>query len=821
MAPVTLRIEQAAGDTLGLIGAAPEDLPGSLLEAWFTPEWIRLLNDTLLLQRNLTRSLPIFALPAGPRMRRFDTLVHQSDGVVFVELMLAADDDRDDTLAALETMERQVRDADTLPDLYQAIADTVRGATGFDRVMVYRFEPNGDGVVEAESRCPDIESFLGLHYPASDIPKQARILYLKNWLRMIPDVSYRASPLRPVHGMGRVLDLSQTSLRSVSPIHLEYLGNMGVAATLTISILRQGQLWGLIACHHRTPRYVPLRLRVACELFAEMASLRLEARLATAETRSRMAIVRTLEAITLKLAPIGDLADGLKLLLPSFLDLIPASGVTLYFGGLETSVGGVPSVGQISSLVTWLNTRNERLVVTDYLAQLYPPAAEFSALVSGLLAVSISRLPGDYVLFFLPEVVRTVTWGGNPEKPVELEPTGKRLTPRASFAAWQTELQHHSRHWDPVEIEAASSLRTAIIEVIMQWHDLVATEQAAAQRQQDLLMAELDHRVKNILATIQALVIQSETGEQTLPGFLSSFSARLTSMGHAHSLLTKNRWEGVDLRDLISEEMAPFMGGHNAAVLIDGSETIVLRPKASLAFSLALHELATNAAKYGALSAPEGRVHITWRFDQLSGNNLVLEWRETGGPSVTRPTKTGFGVTLIESSLAYELGGKVTLDYLPEGLTCRVVVPWDQLVGTNPLPAIPAVRPPQTTYSGLNGLRVLLVEDNALIARLAVTILQGEGATLVGPAPRLNIGVELAEHEEFNVAMLDIDLDGVRVWPIADILVRRNIPFIFVTGFGADLVLSDKYAGRPVLNKPYKRAQLVSALEELMVRPVS
>jgi two-component system, chemotaxis family, sensor kinase Cph1 len=715
-------------------------------------------------------------------------------------------------------MERQLRDVDTLRGLCQAIADAVRSATGFDRVMVYRFEPSGDGVVDAESRCPDIESFLGLHYPASDIPKQARALFLKSWLRMIPDVSYTASPLHPVQGGGRVLDLSQTSLRSVSPVHLEYLVNMGVAATMTISIVRQGQLWGLIACHHRTPRHVPLRLRVACELFAEMASLRLEARLAIAETLSRMAVARALESITSKLAPIADLAEGLQKLLPSFLNLIPASGITLYFEGSDTSIGQVPNPAQIANLVTWLNTRSERLLATDHLVEMYPPADEFSALVSGLLAVSISRVPGDYVLFFMPEIVRTVTWGGNPQKPVQMDPTGKRLTPRASFAAWQTELQHHSRRWDPIEIEAANSLRVAIIEVIMQWHDVVAAEQAAARRQQDMLMAELDHRVKNILATIQALLIQSETGEQTLPGFLESFSARLTSMGHAHSLLTKNRWEGASLRDLVSEEMAPFMGGGSVAVAMDGPETAVLRPKASLAISLGLHELATNAAKYGALSRPEGRVHITWHSDPASVRSLVFEWRETGGPVVTRPTKIGFGLTLIEKSLAYEIGGEVTLDFPPEGLVCRVVVPWDQLVGTLPVPARPASPTPETLPAGLDGLRVLLVEDNALIAQLAVNLLQGAGATIVGPAARLNVGFELAENEHFDAAMLDIDLDGERVWPIADILVRRNIPFLFVTGFGADLVLSEKYAGRPVLNKPYKRAELVHALEKLMLR---
>ncbi len=810
-----LVVEQLAGDTLGVLGIAPEDLLGQPVEGWLGLAQVARLRDALQVQRQLTRSLPLFELVLPQDGRRLDVLVHDSEGVVILECETPLGAGDADTLATLQMMQLHVAHAPSVAALCQEIANAVHAATGFQRVMVYRFLPDGGGIVDAEARDTAAASFLGLRFPASDIPRQARAMYLTNWLRLIPDAAYTPAPLRPLRNptTGRMLDLSQSVLRSVSPIHLEYLANMGVAATMTISIVRKGQLWGLIACHHPTPRHVPARLRVACELFAEMASLRIEPEVTAQELQARLAARHVLEDLLLGLAHQPDLASGLTQLRPNLLDLIPAGAVSLWFNGHTTSIGATPTPEQIEGLIAWLGTQPEAVFATDRLAELYPPAQAFASVASGVLALSLTRMPADYVLWFLPETVSTVIWAGDPTKVLVPGPHGDRLSPRGSFAAWRQEMRLRSRPWLPAEIAAATALRTALLEVVLRRVDLVAREQEAARRQQNVLMAELDHRVKNMLATIKALATLSTTEGQTIEGFLATFEGRLQAMSLAHNLLTRSRWEGIDLRALIDEELAPFAGPGTATVLIAPRlPAVLLRSKAALAFSLGLHELATNAAKYGALSVPGGQVHLAWHEETLDGRRLVLRWVESGGPPVRAPQQRGFGLTLIESCLSYELGGTVAFSYPVEGVSCTVTVPWDQIASITPPPA--AVAAPER--AGLAGAHILLVEDNALVAQSVVMCLQRAGAAVVGPAPRLPAAIALAETMDIDGAVLDVDLDGTMVWPAADVLARRGIPFFFATGYQASLVMPPRFRDRFVLNKPFSLNDLKDALQRML-----
>ena len=837
LAPGTLHIEQVAGDTSGLLGIAADDLLGQPIEILLNAAQVARLQDTLQTQRKLNRSLPAFELVLHNGARRVDAIVHESDGIAVLEFEPPGDEGHDNTLALLHTMEQRLRKARTVPDLCQGMAEAVRETTGFDRVMVYRFLPDGSGQVDAEALAPEIEGFLGLRFPASDIPRQARALYLRNWLRLIPNARYTPAPLQPelAPSTGRPLDLSQSVLRSVSPIHLEYLANMDVAASMSISLVQGGTLWGLIACHHRTPLFVPTRLRVACELFAEMASLRLETQESTQELEGKLAARQVLETLMLGLANEPDLASGLQRLRPKLLELISGSAVVLWFNGQHTSLGPAPRAAEIAGLVDWLGGREEGIFATDHLAALYPPAAAFAYLGSGLLAMSLSQQQQagplqDYVLWFLPEQTQSVTWAGNPEKAVQAGEQGMRMSPRGSFAAWQQEVHQHSRPWRQGEIGTANSLRMTLLEVVLRRIDLVSSEQAAARRRENFLMAKLDHRVKNMLATIQALVGQSQVSESKLAGFLATFEGRLQAMSRAHSLLTKNRWDGVNLLALINAEMAPYHEGAPSPVMIAACPAVLMRPKAALALSLGLHELATNAAQYGALSQAGGQVHIEWHTAQRPGGPmLLLNWRETGGPVVIEPPTQGFGLTLIESSLSYELGGTMQFRFLAEGMACTVEIPWDQVASAAELPRPTAAPRPTHAMHGLraptalapvsselSGARILLVEDNALLANSVVRSLKLWGAVPVGPASRLEAAIELSSTATFDVAILDIDLDGTAVWPAADALVARGIPFLLASGYEASLVVPPSLLGCPVLNKPFTLLELRTALERLL-----
>lgn len=516
--PDTFQIIQAGGDTGGILGFAPEALPGQTLGTCLPREQAQRLRMLLNTERPIDRPLHAFTFVAQ-RSRMVDAIVHESSGLVVLEFEPIQEQNPDDALSLMQSMLLRVKQAKTPRSFLQGMADEVRRVSGFDRVMVYRFLPDGSGVVEAEARDASIEPFLGLHYPASDIPRQARELYLKNWIRLIPDARYTPAPiLPPVNPRdGRALDLSFSQIRSVSPIHLEYLANMGVTASMSLSIVVDGRLWGLIACHHRTPRFLTHRLRMACELFAQMASSQLETRVAAEDFETQMRSKRVHEELVQRMSQEGDLAEGLTRYRPNLLDYIPADGVGLWFDGRYTGIGLTPGAKHVADLVAWLGGNvADGVFHTDRLPLVYPPAAEFAEVASGLIALSVSKAPRDYVLWFRQEAVQTVTWAGNPAKPMETGPDGDRLTPRKSFAIWREAVRHQSRPWRSGNVEAARILRVSLLEVVLRRIDQVARERELARLTQQSLAIELDSRLEELNHQTQRRAVAERELSQVL-----------------------------------------------------------------------------------------------------------------------------------------------------------------------------------------------------------------------------------------------------------------------------------------------------------------
>ena len=496
--PQELQIVQAGGNTLEILGVEPIALLENNIADWFAPDRVSRLRTLLDTEGPLMRPVHAFTITCKQDWKTVDTFVYRSGRLVVLELEPVRESGPEDTLALVQAMLARVQQARTPQAFCQGLADEVRRVTGFDRVMVYRFLPDGSGVVDAESRGDDVESFLGLRYPASDIPRQARELYLNNWIRLIPNARYTPEPILPADDPrnGAPLDLSHSLIRSVSPMHLEYLANMGVAASMSLSIIMDSRLWGLIACHHRTPRFLSHRLRMACELFAQMASAKLETKVEAEEFEAQLRSKRIHEELLTRMSGEADLAEGLTRHKPNLLDYIPADGVGLWLDNHYTGLGKTPRAEQVASLVAWLNeTAAEGVFYTDRLPLLYPPAAEFADVASGLIALSVSKTPRDYVLWFRPEVIRTVTWAGDPNKPVETFLDGQRVSPRKSFAAWRESVRLHSHPWRSVDVEAAKTLRLSLMEVILRRIDQVAREREDARIKQAVLTAELDRRL--------------------------------------------------------------------------------------------------------------------------------------------------------------------------------------------------------------------------------------------------------------------------------------------------------------------------------------
>ncbi|MBK1658812.1 HWE histidine kinase domain-containing protein [Paracraurococcus ruber] len=819
--PDSLVVLQAAGDPAALLGWTGAPVVGSRLHDLLPAEVVGALGRLLDSLPGLPRSRASLeaVLPGG---QRADLILHRAAAGLMLEIEPLPGDlpsVRPSPLPLVQAMLARVAAAPSLREACQAATEEVRRVTGFDRVMVYRFLPDGSGAVIAEARAEDLGSFLDLHYPASDVPQQARQLYLDNWVRLIPDAAYVPRPIEPALSplTGEPPDLSFCGLRSVSPLHLEYLANMGVRASMSLSLVRNGRLWGLIACHHRTPWQLPFVQRAACEVFAQMVSLQFEAQEQSEDFAERERQQRVHEGLLRVMAQEGDLAQGLIRHRPNLLDFVRSDGVALLIEGSYAAIGRTPEEAEVRALAGVLaGLAEDGVAATDSLPALFPPAAAHAAVASGVLMLVVSRDPRDCILWFRPEVPQTVTWAGNPNKPVELAPDGPRLTPRRSFEAWRETVRGRSHPWRAVELEAARTFRVSLLEVVLRRLDEVARERAKARERQDFLMAELDHRVKNTLANIQALVRHSSGGAATVDGFVQELG-RLQAMAQAHSLLARSRWEGAGLHALVEEELRAFRGAGaapDARIAVEGPD-LRLKPKAALALSLALHELATNAAKYGALSVPDGQLRIAWRPD---GERIRLDWTETGGPRVVPPARRGFGSTVIERGLAYEVGGVVALEFDPAGLRCRVDMPLRQVVDAGALlPAFArSVRAAATPGVRLRGRRVLVVEDSALVAMELESALAAEGVELLGPAATLAEARALLRADPPDAALLDVELDGEQVFPIADLLAEQGVPLAFATGYEAGAVLPARFVGARVLVKPFRGEEALTLLRRML-----
>ena len=497
--PAGLSIVQAGGNTIELLGVDPAALLGQPLNRWLSLEQTNELRQTLSSIGATTRPILAFTMTMGDQSPSVDAIAHVSDGYLVLELEPLVDRSQEDALGLVQAMVRAVQQAESVRDFCQVVADEVRAASGFDRVMAYRFHSDGSGSVEAEAKEPSLEPYLGLRYPASDIPQQARSLYLRNWIRLIPDIHYRPAPLLSGADWpaGKLLDLSRSVLRSVSPIHVEYLSNMGVAASMSISIIIDNRLWGLIACHHMSPRFLPFRLRVVFELFSQMASFQLQTKVAAEDFNVRLRSKSIHEMLVVGLSGETDLAKGLTQFRDRLLEYIPAAGLGLWLDGRYTSLGETPTGAQVETLVGWLNeTMTDGIFHTDHLSALVPKALGFADKASGMLAISVSRSPRDYLIWFRPEIVQTVFWAGNPDKNFDDASDEIRLSPRKSFAKWQQSVLRQSEPWTNIDIKTAEALRTSLLEVVLEHIDQMSRQRHRARIQQDALIAQLDERVK-------------------------------------------------------------------------------------------------------------------------------------------------------------------------------------------------------------------------------------------------------------------------------------------------------------------------------------
>jgi diguanylate cyclase (GGDEF)-like protein len=369
-------------------------------------------------------------------------------------------------ICMLQSLLGTIKDANGTAELCELAVNGLRAVSGFDRVMAYRFDKDGHGEVIAEAVGPHLEPFLGLHYPAADIPPQARRLILAQPVGRIADTSYRPVPLLAdgVLDDGVPLDLTESALRSVSPYHLEYLRNMNVAACLTIGLAHGRDLWGMLVCHHTTPRIVPPEVKAAAHMIGQIVSLLLGSLGQAEASAARFERMSILRALTDRLAAPVSLMDAFAAGETELLSLVGATGAVLCLSGKVIHLGLTPPPPEAEHALAVLRPEaHGEVLAIDNLSQRYPMLAGCVGQGSGALVLPLAGGADDAILWFRPELAQSITWGGNPAEHVTLNLATGDVSPRASFAAWKEIVTGHSAPWAEVDLTLACDLRSTVI----------------------------------------------------------------------------------------------------------------------------------------------------------------------------------------------------------------------------------------------------------------------------------------------------------------------------------------------------------------------
>lgn len=672
---------------LKVIGAAG-DIEGRLTENWAGRALIDLVGgDCVAKAARVEEDATLILGRVEGASGYLNAIAYRSAGRLVVEMDAA---EPEPTLSApflfgLDAAVSQFERAPTVESLCRQAAATFRDLTGYGRVMIYQFIDGDAGVVVGESLDDGSSSFLNHHFPATDIPKQARALYVRNKVRVIPDVSYIPAPIRSVREDLRGLDLSDSTLRSVSPVHIQYLKNMGVAASASISIVKDGVLWGLVACHHHEPKEITLNVRIACLAIAGSLARQIRSKEEAELYRERLRFRSQEETVLSKLGADGSLSEFFERSGRELANLLSSDGFAAVQGQDLFTYGKCPDNIDIRAIADFIR-RPAALqpFATPSLKTKMPEAEAYADRASGLLAVTMSTEIPTILIWFRAEHLEVLEWAGNPHKGVPVEP-GVTLTPRASFEAWSEEVRHKARPWSHGEVEAAGRVVRLMLErrndlrVRELNRELTTTiaENETLLRQKDFLLKEVNHRVQNSLQLVAAFLrLQGKTsGDDAVRLQLEEADRRLSAVALVHRRLYRDdSVEVVDLsrylEDLVSE-MKTTMDDEWARQFDLELAPVQISTDRAVNVGLVLTELVINAQKHAYEGRP-GRLSVILEQHRGMFRLIVMDHgagKKSGGGS-------GFGKRML-AAVVDQLKGTIDEQDNKPGLRTVVTAPID------------------------------------------------------------------------------------------------------------------------------------------------
>jgi light-regulated signal transduction histidine kinase (bacteriophytochrome) len=790
------RIEFASETTQQYLGIAATDLLGQPMDS---------LLDELLMHsaRNmLTRASSSHQRHVvGERVfgnTMFQVSVYGKDGRAVLDFLPYPTATRTDS-SALERARVLLTEStahDSVEDVLAAAVESLRTTTRFDRVKAYRFLPDNSGEVVAESRASHMESYMGLRFPATDIPPVARELYVKTPIRVMADVHASDATLLALDPDARPLDLSLSILRGSSGVHVQYLKNMGVKSTLTLPIVVEGKLWGLFSLHHNKPLVPEPTALIAAELTGKMLGLILQH---AKHTRHLRRLSQSISfAHELFSANVGAPFENSHTSspLPSLSDLIQVDGLAVVGAGKVYSDGTVPSVDACQAIVGLASRSSDQLFLADDLrAQLPDTHLGDSA---GVLRMNVDARKKVSLLLFRGLSVRQTSWAGVPQKSLTRSALGPQLNPRKSFASYVESVEGKCDEWSNDDLEVAVALQSALIQVFS-----VQSELKDGRDRANLLVHELNHRVRNILTLVQSLSSSSRASATSLEGYATSLEERIAALATAHDLLTDGDLRGVSFARMARVELHPFIQGEDedegARAELQGPE-ISLKPDAAQVMALVLHELTSNSVKYGSLSVPQGRVSLVW---EKSDRGVIISWSESGGPHVTTPEREGFGRSIIENAIPHELGGEASIDFMTTGVGVRLLLPEaalavESLVEPERTADVETPNPDEAISDG----SVMILEDNYVIANEMKSWFRKLGFRHIVTVSTVMQALQKLRDERFDFCMLDVNIRGEWSKPVASRLTELGAPFAFASGYGAASAEICQSFEAPLLTKP-------------------